>query len=111
MQELDKHPSIVRWASEEIAIPYRSPIDKKVHKYYPDLWVEKENGERLLIEIKPEDFTRPPILKEGKRRTRRYKRQYVSYRINEAKWDAAKRFCDKHGWTWKIMTDREINGR
>ena len=32
----DTNPSIVKWASEEIAIPYYYKVDKKMHKYYVD---------------------------------------------------------------------------
>ena len=41
MRYLDKHPHVTRWNSEEIIIPYRSPIDGKMHRYFPDFYVEK----------------------------------------------------------------------
>ena len=40
----DLNENIIEWGSEEIAIPYRSPIDKKLHRYFPDFYVKlKEN--------------------------------------------------------------------
>ena len=36
----DDHPSILKWSSEEIAIPYINPIDKKVHNYFPDFLIQ-----------------------------------------------------------------------
>ena len=35
----DGNPNVIRWASEEIAIPYYKPTDGRIHKYYPDYWV------------------------------------------------------------------------
>ena len=51
MRYLDGNDSILKWSSEEIVIPYRSPIDGKVHRYFPDFWVKTSQGE-TLIEIK-----------------------------------------------------------
>ena len=35
MKDLDLNVNVVEWASEEIVIPYRSPIDGKMHRYFP----------------------------------------------------------------------------
>ena len=32
MKYLDERKDVVKWGSEEIIIPYRSPIDGRVHK-------------------------------------------------------------------------------
>ena len=53
----DKNQNILEWASEEIAIPYRSPIDNRVHRYFPDFYmkVKETNGKikNYVIEVKP----------------------------------------------------------
>ncbi len=36
----DINESIIKWSSEEIVIPYLSPIDKKQHNYYPDFLIQ-----------------------------------------------------------------------
>ena len=36
----DHTSTIVEWGSEEIIIPYRSPIDGRVHRYYPDFYIK-----------------------------------------------------------------------
>ena len=36
MRYLDNNSGIKEWASEELIIPYRSPIDGRVHRYFPD---------------------------------------------------------------------------
>ena len=40
MKYCDHTPSILEWGSEEIIIPYRSPIDNRVHRYYPDFYIK-----------------------------------------------------------------------
>ena len=68
----DKNESILEWASEEIAIPYRSPIDNRVHRYFPDFYMKvKERGgkvKRYVIEVKPAKQTKPPV--KPKRQTK-----------------------------------------
>ena len=55
----DENPNVTKWASEELAIPYMSPVDRKKHKYYPDFIVEMKNKEgvveTLMIEVKPKN--------------------------------------------------------
>ena len=36
----DKNDDIIYWASEELAIPYINPIDKKRHRYFPDFIIK-----------------------------------------------------------------------
>lgn len=53
MGYLDAHSDVVEWASEEFSIPYRSPIDNRIHRYFPDFLVKKVNADgtkrRLLL--------------------------------------------------------------
>lgn len=111
MQRMDSHPEIVLWASEEVAVPYKSPKDRKVHRYFPDIWFQKQNGEKWLVEIKPEIQCRPP--KQGKtgKANKRFKRELITFAVNKAKWQAAQKLCEQQGWKWKILTDKEINGK
>jgi hypothetical protein len=102
MKYLDRQPEIVRWSSEEIIIPYKSPIDGKWHRYFPDFWVKTSKGE-TLIEIKPKKQTKPP--KNDPKHRRRYLREVKTYAVNEAKWIAAKKVCEDRGWAWKILTE------
>ena len=70
MKYLDRQPEVLRWSSEEIIIPYKSPIDGKWHRYFPDFWVKTAKGE-TLIEIKPKKQTKPPKLNP------KHKRRYL----------------------------------
>ena len=101
----DNHPSIVEWSSEEMSIPYISPIDKKTHRYFPDFVIKKLNSnnkvEILMIEIKPISQTIKPKKKVIK--------EIVRWEINNSKWKAAENFCKKYGWKFKILTEKELN--
>jgi hypothetical protein len=107
---LDKNTNVIRWASEEISIPYISPIDKKPHKYYPDFIAEiKDNNEEIntyLIEVKPYKQTKPPIKK--KKYTKTFGINMKTYIINEAKWEAAKKLCNDNDWQFKILTEKDL---
>lgn len=107
---LDNHPSVIEWSSEEIVIPYISPLDNKWHRYFPDFYVVLENkrGERktYLWEIKPEKQTKPP--KEPKRKSKRYLKEVAVWGVNDAKWRAAIKYCEERGWLFKILTEKNI---
>ena len=87
----DKNESILEWASEEISIPYRSPIDNRVHRYFPDFYMKvKERGgkvKRYVIEVKPAKQTKPPV--KPKRQPKGYIREAYEYAKNQAKWKMA----------------------
>jgi len=102
----DRTEDVVNWASEEISIPYISPIDKKLHRYYPDFIVKTSKGKKLIIEIKPYRQTSQP--KAPKSKTRAYLREQLEYIKNNAKWKAAKAFCEDKGFEFKILTEKEL---
>jgi|TARA_R110000744_G_scaffold377858_1_gene493290 hypothetical protein len=109
MNWCDRNESIIGWASEELAIPYRSPMDNRVHRYFPDFYIEVKQSDgiqKFLIEVKPDRFTRPP--KAGKRKTRRYLQEIANYAVNEAKWLAAKDFSSKQNMVFKLVTEKEL---
>ena len=106
----DKNQNILEWASEEIAIPYRSPIDNRVHRYFPDFYmkVKETNGKikNYMIEVKPAKQTIPP--KKPKRQTKGYIREAYEYARNQAKWKMAKEFCADRQWVFKVVTEKEL---
>lgn len=107
---LDKHPSIEWYASEELSIPYVSPIDGKRHRYYADMIVRLKNGETLMIEVKPAKQTVPPQrkMKKNNQPTKTYISEVRTWGINSAKWEAARSFCKAKGWRFVIMTEKEL---
>jgi len=110
MRYLDTNPLILEWASEEIVIPYYSPVDKKVHRYFPDFWVKARVNETtintMIIEIKPDIQTRMPERKQ--KTTRRYISELKTFGVNDAKWKAAEQFCLNRKWQFKVLTEKEL---
>ena len=109
-QWCDMNNSIISWASEEFSIPYVSPKDNRVHKYYPDFIIKvKENTNKIktyVIEVKPKKQTVPP--KKRKRVTKSYIYECTTFAVNQAKWKAAKEFCDDRRIEFKIITEKEL---
>ena len=110
MRYLDSHSDVIKWASEEFSIPYVSPIDGKVHRYFPDFLVKKRNInksiETVVIEVKPKIQTTAPTVQ--KKANKRYIREVYTWGVNSAKWEAAKRYCDHREWKFVIMTEHEL---
>ena len=110
MQKLDAHPDVLEWSSEEINIRYRSPIDNRIHRYFPDFYMKRRstNGtiESFIIEVKPKAQTKPP--KVQSKPTKRYINEVATWGINSAKWAAAEEFCKDRGWTFMTITEDEL---
>jgi hypothetical protein len=106
----DTNESILSWASEEIVIPYVSPIDNRIHRYFPDFFIKvKQNtGEikNMIIEIKPKVQCSPP--KIPKRKTIKYLNEVKTWGVNEAKWKAAKEWCADRKMEFKLITEKEL---
>lgn len=110
MTWLDNNEGIIEWGSEEVVIPYRSPVDNRVHRYFPDFYVkvkQKDDTMRVMIlEVKPARQTKPPEKK--KKVTKQYIQEVVTWGVNEAKWKAATEFCLDRGWTFKVLTEHDL---
>lgn len=107
---LDNNKKVIGWGSEIFAIPYLSPKDNKVHRYFPDIIVVADNNGvqvTTVIEIKPLKETIVPKMKQGKKRST-YLYEVTTYSVNQAKWAAAKALCKSKGWNFKVMTEVEI---
>jgi hypothetical protein len=111
MSFCDKRDDVLKWASEELYIPYRSPIDGRAHRYYPDFLIIKRDRSgkivNALIEIKPKNQTKPPV--KQKRITRNYLYEVKRWGINDAKWKAANEYCKDRGWEFHILTEDDLN--
>ena len=111
MKWADRSTNVLKWNSEEIAIPYISPIDNKRHRYFPDFLIQTDKG-WTLIEVKPQVQTKPPkkLLVENltTKKKRRYVRAVQTWLVNEAKWKAARKVCEVEGWTFQLMTEKQL---
>ena len=112
MKYCDTNENILEWFSEEIAVPYRSPIDNKIHRYFPDFYikVKESNGsiKKYIIEIKPKKQTLEPI--PQKRKTKGYIYEVYEYAKNQAKWKAAEEWCADRGYEFKVLTEDNLFG-
>ena len=105
----DNNQNVLTWGSENVIVPYVSPLDWKVHRYFVDNYVVIKEGESIkkyLIEIKPYKQTKIPKTKYKKKSHLIYEQK--AYVINTAKWEAAKRFCHKKGYEFLILTEKDI---
>lgn len=113
MSYLDNHPDVLEWSSEEVAIPYLSPIDGKYHRYFPDFIVKRKDVhgkiETIMVEIKPKKQTVPPTRKS--RITKKYIMEVQTWGINSSKWEAAEKYCKSRNWKFMKLTEDELNIR
>lgn len=111
MMYFDENPNILQWGSEELSIPYVSPVDKRWHRYFPDFIVRARgkdgNTKTILIEVKPSSQTKPP--NAGQKPTRRYINEIMTWGVNEAKWKAAQEYCLDRRWSFQIITEKDLN--
>lgn len=105
---LDSHDNCIGWNSEEVVIPYRSPVDDRMHRYFVDVKAifKLTDGTKktFLIEIKPFAETQIPTSKNK----RVLMEQVATYQINQAKWAAARKFCKESGFEFLILTEYDI---
>ena len=102
----DNSVNVTNWASEELAIKYYNPIDKKYHRYFPDFIVKTIKGKKLVIEIKPYRQCTAP--KPPKKKTKSFMRESFEWIKNQAKWKAAKSYCDDNGAEFKLITEKDL---
>ena len=107
----DKNTKILEWGSEEIALPYISPHDSRVHRYFPDFYIKVQENtgkiKRYLIEVKPLKQTTKP--KKPKSQTKGNIREAFEYARNQAKWKAAREYCADRMWEFKVITEKELD--
>ena len=99
----DENDSITKWSFEEVVIPYLNPIDRKIHNYFPDFLIQfkdKTGIKSWMVEVKPKKQT---YLKENAS-----KKEKITWVVNDAKWKAAKAYCDKNGLEFKLLTEKEL---
>ena len=110
MRYCDSNQNILEWGSEEFCLPYKSPLDNRIHRYFPDFYIKvRENTgiiKKMIIEVKPKRQCMEP--KKPKRKTRGYIYEVREYVKNQAKWKAAEEYCIDRGFEFKILTENEL---
>lgn len=95
----ESNPQILRWASEPIKIPYICRLDGEKHDYYPDYIIENKKGNKVIVEVKPQNQTVKPKAEDSLW----LKEQWIK---NNDKWNAAKAFADKNNMKFIIVTEK-----
>ena len=108
----DTNTKVIEWGSEEVIVPYRSPWDGKIHRYFPDFYIKIEQAsggvKKFIIEVKPEYQCKHPN-KTPKKRTRKWYQEVKTWGINNAKWKSAKDWCANRGMEFNILTEKHLN--
>jgi len=107
----DLNENILEWASEEFFIPYRDPTTNTVRRYFPDFFIKYQDNQgnirRSVIEVKPMRETLEPVATKGKSK-KTLITEATNYARNQAKWKAAKEFCEDRKLEFRIMTEKEL---
>lgn len=111
MRYLDSNDKIISWSSEEIIVNYFDKATGRYRRYFPDFFVEilnnKNEIEKIMIEVKPKIQTMPPK-QNNKKKSKRFLREVLEYATNTSKWDAARDYCKKRGYKFQIITEDDI---
>lgn len=106
----DRSPNVLEWAAETVVVPYWNPVKNRQARYIVDVWIKYRNkrGEirEDLVEIKPSAQTRAP--KRGKKKKSTYEEEMMTWMVNQAKWQAAQKFAEERGWTFRLLTEKAI---
>jgi hypothetical protein len=110
MKWCDTNSSILEWGSETVIVPYISPLDRNIHRYFVDFYIkvkDKQNQiKKYLVEIKPEKFTKPPEI--PKKKTKKFIDEVFQYSVNDAKWKAAFEYCKDRNMEFIILTEKDL---
>lgn len=110
MKWLDENTNVIEWQSEEVAVPYISPIDNRYHRYFPDFIAKMKRPDdstiTVMLEVKPAAQTKEP--KTTKKKTQRYITEVATWGVNQAKWKYAKEYCADRGWEFRLITEKEL---
>lgn len=99
----DHNPKVEEWSLEPFHIPYQSPVDGKVHRYFPDIWIRFVSGDVFIVEIKPHAETKMPRSND-----KRYSQKLNTYLINQAKWEAARNFAKAKTANFMVLTEQVL---
>ena len=106
----DMNKYIKKWSLEPFSIQYYKITTKKFHRYFVDLYIEFENNQKFLVEVKSYKETIKPTIpkKKTQKAMLNYNKAEETYAINLCKWKAAEAFCQERGMRFLILTEREL---
>lgn len=110
----DRNPAVEKWVSEELIVPYISPLDGEKHRYFIDfrIWIRDKSAalKEYWVEIKPKYETLPPVPAQkptAKARARLLEEQQT-WAVNRAKWSAAEGAAASMGAKFLVVTDEDL---
>lgn len=112
----DRASAVIGWVSEELIIPYISPIDGEKHRYFVDfrIWVLDSAGKvtEYWVEIKPKAETMPPVnpTRKTAKSQQNLQEAIATFAVNQAKWEAANGVAESKGCKFLIVTDEDLGG-
>lgn len=105
----DNNKNILKWSSEDVVVPYVSPVDGKIHRYFVDNYIMVKEGDvvkNYLVEIKPYRQTKPPTTKYRKKQHLVYEQK--QWAVNTSKWESARKYAKQKGWEFIIITEKDL---
>lgn len=88
-QYLDKDATVLTYSYESVIVSYITNLRSgRLRKYFPDFFIERTDGTKLLVEIKPLRF--------------------MNRTINKKKWEAALQWCVEHDAEFMVLTECEL---
>jgi hypothetical protein len=107
----DMKEAVIAWSSETVVVPYISPVDQKSHRYFVDFIIKIKNKDGIvethLVEVKPEKQCMMP--ERGRKQKKTFITEATTYVVNQAKWEAAKKYAETRGWKFTILTEKDLN--
>jgi len=111
MKYCDLTEGVEQWQSEEKCVWYYDPVAKKKRRYFPDFIVKYKNKKGVthieMVEIKPSKYVVGPN-PQPKRRTKAWMNEVRTFITNQAKWSAAREYCENRGYSFRIITEKEL---
>ena len=122
LQRLARVKKIASWNSEEVVFEYHKSIENRTARYFMDMCVVHNNGDILLIEVKPFSQTIKPFFKKGMNDKQKiaYQNAMNTFITNSDKWNTVMEWCENMNrkgtkkytfqiWTEKPTKPAEIN--
>lgn len=107
----DTTPSVLRWTSETIVVPYVYSVDGKEHRYFIDfaIIVQQADGtqKKFLVEIKPFSQTQVPKPRAGMKQEA-FNEAMLTYAKNQDKWKAAQKYARSIGAEFIVLTEKTL---
>jgi len=113
MHLIDKSDKVISWGSEYVWVPYAHPFKNRVSQYWTDFIINTEDFGILVVEIKPDKEIKAIVENKRPKMTGRKKKKTFLYEtkmfeINKAKWIAARDYCEKKGWKFIQLSEKDL---